>query len=108
MGPASGGRRRRGNPSGAAEERRSRGGDGGVVIAKPRAQVAVPEGDPDDQWVVGAATERHADVPRAASACLPDAGAIPTTHYALASMTLAGDRVATIPLTVKPALPKSA
>ena len=32
------------------------------VIAKPRARAAIPERDPDDQWVVASATEARADV----------------------------------------------
>ena len=32
------------------------------VIAKPRARAAIPERDPDDQWIVASATEGRADV----------------------------------------------
>ena len=32
------------------------------VVAKPRARAAVPERDPDDQWVVASAIESRADV----------------------------------------------
>jgi len=32
------------------------------VTAKPRARAAVPERDPDDQWVVASAIESRADV----------------------------------------------